>query len=206
LSGRARGGRFARGRGSTSGRRRGSGFGQLLATLLILAALALVAAKLQQADTVRPQGRPHVNDGDTLTLAGERIRLKGIDAPERAQICRKGGESYGCGRRASDELGALIGGRSVVCEGWERDRYDRLLAVCKAGATELNRRMVEEGWAVAYGDYGDAELAARRAGKGLWAGEFDRPRDWRENHGGLAEAEHDMAGALLSWLRRMLSW
>lgn len=206
MNGALRRARPSRRSGFTGARRRGYGLVQLLATVLILGALSLVAAKLQQAETVSPQGRAKVNDGDTLTLAGQRIRLKGIDAPEYDQLCRGPAGSYPCGRRARDEMGALIAGRNVVCEGWERDRYDRLLAVCKAGADDLNRRMVEEGWAVAYGDYGDAESAARRAGKGLWAGEFDRPRDWRESHGGLAEGEHDVLGAIMNGLRHMLSW
>ena len=99
---------------------------------------------------------------------------------------------------------ALIGGRPVSCSGWERDKYDRLLATCTAGGGDLNRSQVEAGWAVAYGDYEAEQEAARRKGAGLWAGSFDRPRDWREMHGGMAESEHATPGSILDWLRQML--
>jgi hypothetical protein len=36
-------------------------------------------------------GRPSIIDGDTLEIHGARIRLRGIDAPETDQLCRKEG-------------------------------------------------------------------------------------------------------------------
>jgi endonuclease YncB( thermonuclease family) len=66
----------------------------------------------------------------------------------------------------------------------ERDRYDRLGAVCFKGSEDLNRWMVEQGWAVAYRrysmDYVKAEEAAKAAGRGLWSGSFEMPWDWRK--------------------------
>ena len=84
----------------------------------------------------------------------------------------------------------LVGGGRSPAPAGSATRYDRLLAACTAAAEELNRSQVEAGWAVAYGDYEAEEDAARRKGAGLWAGSFDRPRDWREMHGGMAESEH----------------
>lgn len=202
---RASPGRF-RPRGTTARRSVGRRYAEYALTFLFFLALAVVAARLDRTETVRPQGRAVVNDGDTLTLAGRRIRLRGIDAPEYSQTCTRAGAAYACGRQSRRELETLIAGRPVTCEGWERDRYDRLLAVCRAGDIDLNRRLVEDGWAVAYGDYADAELAARRAGKGLWAGEFERPRAWRELQGGLAETEHGLVQAIFNWLRQVSGW
>lgn len=128
-------------------------------------------------------GGVRVIDGDSLEVAGERIRLRGIDAPELAQTCRRDGKDWHCGREATRHLRRHIGGRAVACEGRERDKHDRLLAVCRAGEEDLNAWMVEQGWAVAFGDYHGAEGAARRARRGLWAGEFERPSDWRRIHG-----------------------
>ena len=128
----------------------------------------------------------------------------GIDAPEYDQICQRNGADYACGRDARKALAGLVAGSAVSCEGWETDRFGRLLAVCKAGQVDLNRRQVEEGWAVAYGDYFDAERTARDAKRGLWAGTSDRPRHWRDRHGGLAESEHDLFGAAMNWLRQLL--
>ena len=193
-------------RSAGGGGRRAGGFAGTIATILIFAALAVLASRLDRAATLHAEGRPTVNDGDTITLGGERIRLKGIDAPEYRQTCRRDGREWPCGRRAREALGDMVGGRGITCAGWERDRYGRLLAVCHAGEADINRRMVEEGWAVAYGNYGDAEAAARRAGRGLWAGEFERPRDWRRSHGGIAESTHDGFSAIFNWLRQLAGW
>ena len=61
-------------------------------------------------------GRAKIIDGDSLEVAGERIRLFGIDAPEARQQCRDTtGQDYACGRDAARVLTALIGGRPVSC-------------------------------------------------------------------------------------------
>jgi endonuclease YncB( thermonuclease family) len=122
-------------------------------------------------------------DGDGLRLAGDVVRLAGIDAPERDQNCSLDGRSYPCGRESADRLAGLIEGRQVRCEPERRDRYARLLARCSAAGVDLNRRMVETGWAVGYEDYEAQEQAARQARLGLWRGQFERPREFRRNHG-----------------------
>lgn len=175
-----------------------------LLTAAILGLLVLLVARLDRAGTLSLEGRVVVNDGDSITLGTERIRLRGIDAPEFNQTCLRNGDEYPCGRRARDSLVALIAGQPVTCSGWERDKYDRLLATCTAGGRDLNRGQVEAGWAVAYGGYRAEEEAARRKGAGLWAGTFERPRDWRQMHGGMAESEHVAPAVILEWLRRML--
>ena len=52
------------------------------------------------------------------------------------------------------------------------------------GSEDLNRWMVEQGWAVAYRrysmDYVQAEEAARATGRGLWSSSFEMPWDWRK--------------------------
>src|SRR5262245_22867054 len=61
-------------------------------------------------------GRARVVDGDSLDLAGHRVRLFGIDAPENAQDCRDArGRTYACGREARAALAEAIGGQSVSC-------------------------------------------------------------------------------------------
>lgn len=177
----------------------------LLIAIAILALLAVVSSRLERLATVNPMGSARIADGDTLELAGQRIRLRGIDAPELRQTCRRAGADYACGRVARDALRALVAGRDVSCTGWERDRYRRLLAVCSAGATDLNGALVAEGWAVSYGDYAEEEAAARAGRRGLWAGEFERPQDWRISHGALTESPHDLLGAVINWLRQLLA-
>jgi endonuclease YncB( thermonuclease family) len=173
-----------------------------LLTIAILGLLILLAARLDGAGTRSLDGRAIVNDGDSITLGTERVRLRGIDAPEFAQTCSLNGADYPCGRKSRQALVALIDGRTVSCYGWERDKYDRLLASCTVAGAELNRSQVAAGWAVAYGEYHAEEETARSRGAGLWAGSFDRPRDWREMHGDMSDVEPDATG-LLDWLRRL---
>lgn len=163
--------------------------------------LALLVARLDRIETRNEQGAATVNDGDTLTLGKERIRLRGIDAPEYTQTCRRAGADYACGRMARQALVGLIGGRRVSCVGWQRDRYGRLLGECKAGDVDLNRALVAAGWAVAYGGYEAEERKARSAKVGVWAGSFDLPQDWRRTHGDRTEASHDKQGWLGDGLR-----
>lgn len=188
------------------GRSRRSRLADLALTLLVLGAAALAGAYapfLREAETLR--GTARVADGDSLVVDGERVRLQGIDAPELAQTCTRGGADYPCGREAREALARLVASRLLACESRQRDRYERVLATCIAGGVEVNRAMVEAGWAVSYGDYRAAEAAARQGGRGLWAGSFERPQDWRRIHGGLAEEGHtgsyDWLSSLMGWLR-----
>lgn len=132
----------------------------------------------------RHAGAARVVDGDTLDLAGTRVRLHGIDAPETAQTCRRSGRNWACGTDATRALEAEIGGRTVNCEEQDIDRYGRVVGICHAGSQDLNAWMVRSGWAVAYRQYGgdtyDAdELVARVAQRGLWSSDFVMPWDWR---------------------------
>lgn len=108
-------------------------------TIILLGLLILLAARLDRFETRKAEGSAIVNDGDSLTLGTERIRMRGIDAPEYQQICRKDGADYVCGRLARQALVRLISGNPVTCSGWQRDRYGRLLGDCKAGGKDLNR-------------------------------------------------------------------
>lgn len=166
----------------------------------ILALAALVAMKANRPATTLEGEDFSIIDGDSLRLGGTEIRLKGIDAPEYGQTCRKAGADYPCGRLAWTAL-ADLAGKSLSCTGGQHDRYGRLLAVCRSGEVELNRRMVESGWALAYGGYADAEAVARRKHAGIWAGSFERPQDWRRDHGKGYEAPHaPRASTILDWL------
>ncbi|MBW8267890.1 thermonuclease family protein [Caldovatus aquaticus] len=129
------------------------------------------------------QGAARVVDGDTLEVMGRRVRLYGIDAPESDQDCERDGRAYACGAAAARALADLVAGREVRCAGRGEDRYGRTIAVCRANGTDLGEAMVRSGWAVAFRryaeDYAAAETAARREGRGLWAGRFEAPEDWR---------------------------
>ena len=129
-------------------------------------------------------GSARVIDGDTLEVRGTRIRLHGIDAPESAQGCRAGGRRWPCGREATRALAGRIGGRTVACEERDRDRYGRIVAVCRVGGDDVNAWMVAAGWAFAYRRYSRsyvaAETAAKGARRGVWRGDVVAPWEWRK--------------------------
>ena len=124
-----------------------------------------------------------VIDGDTIRVQGRTIRFHGMDAPERNQRCRRGKTRYRCGRTATKALARKINRGTVRCASQNHDRYNRIIAVCRAGGVNLNAWMVLRGHAVAYRryslDYIPAEHEARSEGRGIWAGEFIFPWNWR---------------------------
>lgn len=131
-------------------------------------------------------GPARIIDGDTIEISGQRIRLYGIDAPEGGQTCKARGIEYDCGENATTWLIDLTAGKAVTCKGRDVDRYGRIVATCSAGGVNLNAGIVAAGWAVAYRryslDYVSAENSARKARRGMWAGEFMMPWEWRRSH------------------------
>ena len=65
-------------------------------------------------------------DGDTIVLNGEKIRLRGMDAPEMKQSCRNSDwKKIQCGERAKGKLIEMIGDNKVICDIKGKDRYKR---------------------------------------------------------------------------------
>lgn len=146
--------------------------------------VSLLAAMGDAKSAPSIQGTASVIDGDTIDIRGERIRLDAIDAPESSQLCLDtSGKRYRCGHKSALALSDMIGRSVVSCEPKGRDRYKRTIAVCFKGDTELNAWMVAQGWALAYRKYGIdyilEEDEARLAQRGIWAGSFEMPWDWR---------------------------
>jgi len=76
----------------------------------MLALIWLIAAKLNDQPETVHSGAFHAADGDSLAIGGERMRLKGIDAPELVQSCERNGRPWACGREARDALQRLVAG------------------------------------------------------------------------------------------------
>jgi endonuclease YncB( thermonuclease family) len=172
---------------------------QIIAALLLLAFLATAAAAIE--------GRATVVDGDTIAVEGTApgIRLDAIDAPESSQLCFDGaGARYLCGSRAAESLADIIGRNGRVrCEQKETDRYGRIVAVCFAGSTDINRELVRRGWAIEFkrysdGRYAGTEAAAKASKVGLWSGTFEDPAEWRKSKrvGEVVDVPPAVAGAV----------
>lgn len=136
--------------------------------LTVLAALLLPS--LAWAWTGKVVG---ISDGDTITVMhdgrGEKIRLYGVDTPERHQ---------NFGDRAKAFTSDQVFGREVTVEPIDRDRYGRTVALVYAGRTCLNEELIKAGLAWLYtkyckrtfcGYWKGNEKAARKARKGLWS-------------------------------------
>ena len=161
--------------------------------LAIIVTAALVVSGLRQIERSPPVelrrdivGVARIIDGDTIDIAGTRIRLAGIDAPESDQTCTdSNNREWSCGKAATQAIAARIAGRPLKCETSGLDRYRRMLATCALpNGSDINAWMVRRGWALAY--YSEAYRAeedeAHAAGGGIWAGRFVPPWEWRRQH------------------------
>ena len=149
--------------------------------LIIAGYLLLSAGTAGAADLV---GTARVIDGETLEVAGQEVRLFGIDAPEPDQTCRWPNKEIPCGRVAATALMDLVAGARVECRlrGEKRDGLE--VASCDADGFDLSGNMVHTGWALADRGVSEAFVAteenARAAKRGLWRGEFVPPWEWRQ--------------------------
>ncbi len=118
-----------------------------------------------------------IADGDTLTLldrskSQHRIRLDGIDAPERSQ-------PYG--QRARQSLAGLAQGRNALADCAKTDRYGRAVCRVTVDGVDVGLEQVRRGFAWHYLRYANeqaeadrtayarAERRAREERAGLWS-------------------------------------
>ncbi|MDC0418688.1 thermonuclease family protein [Pelagibacteraceae bacterium] len=130
-------------------------------------------------------GFADVTDGDTIKILNNKIRLHGIDAPEKKQKCTKDAKDYNCGVVATQMLIKKISGNTVKCLTQKnKDRYNRFIGVCFVKQEDINKWMVRNGYAVAYKRYSEDytldENFAKTNKLGLWSGSFLKPEKWRK--------------------------
>ena len=147
--------------------------------------LAMLATPALASDI---HGHARAIDGDSLMVDGTEIRLYGMDAPEYLQTCRnkRDGHEWPCGKASRNHMATLIQNGIVECEKVTTDKYNRTIARCHTGNTDLNRAMVTDGWAFAYvhysNDYTADESLARAEQRGMWDSIVQPPWDWRREH------------------------
>ncbi len=142
---------------------------------IILAAFLLLAAPTAFADTLTGKV-VKVADGDSITIldntnAQHRIRLQGIDAPERKQAFDNASRKH---------LASLVAGKTVTVKWDKRDRYGRIVGFVIVDGQDVNLAQVRAGMAWFYRYYqkelsrenrklyAQTEDEARANKKGLW--------------------------------------
>lgn len=113
--------------------------------------------------------------------------LGSVFVPPLSETC---GDKHGCGTWAAFFLTEIIKGRELSCEGNSQDAEGNTIAVCQVENQEINRLMVEMGWALpitADSPYMDAMREAREKGRGLWNERFIPVESWHGLIPGAAE-------------------
>tara|TARA_B100001029_G_scaffold114191_1_gene94420 strand:- start:899 stop:1405 length:507 start_codon:yes stop_codon:yes gene_type:complete len=139
-------------------------------------------------------GEATVVDGDTIKINDNKIRLFGIDAPEKKQMCKKiflsisffsFEKDYPCGVISTQKLKNLLNKKIIKCYVEGKDIFKRKLAICFRNKLNINSWLVRNGHAVAYKKYSKKylmeEIEAKNDKRGLWQGKFEMPWDWRKN-------------------------
>jgi endonuclease YncB( thermonuclease family) len=127
-----------------------------------------------------------IADGDTLTLLDanntqHKIRLHGIDTPER-------GQPYG--NAAREALEAYAAGQRIDVTIQDTDRYGRTVGAVYRNGQNVNLALVRSGWAWWYERYArndrqlaEAQREAKADRRGLWQDNNPIPPwDWRRQH------------------------
>lgn len=141
--------------------------------ILLFCFLVSTQAALAETYTGRVVG---IADGDTITVIDasnipHKIRLSGIDAPEKKQAF---------GNVSKQNLAELVFSKTVTVETKKKDRYKRELGTVWVGSIDANLEQVKAGLAWHYKKYereqspadrrayGSAEEDARASRRGLW--------------------------------------
>ena len=170
--------------------------GALIAVFAALAAApeAMAQSQLDPYETL--SGTPEtveVVEGDLLRVAGQLVRLYGIDAPDQDQQCEsRRGQPYDCGTAAKNVLTMLTRNRDLECTIYAYTSGDSGIGRCFAGGTDIGLAMVRGGWAFSHRSlshrYESAEAQAQAQSAGFWSGRARRPWIWRAERA-AAESE-----------------
>ena len=165
----------------------------VISICLIFISLLNIDVESQEVNLI--SGVAKVIDGDTIRIEKKKIRLFGIDAPEKKQKCQKPwltisfmtfNKDYPCGEISKLKLKNKINNKFITCKSTNKDRYKRFIAECFKGKTNINRWMVRNGYAIVYKKYSKKYLAAENLAKneklGLWVGTFEMPWEWRKEN------------------------
>lgn len=159
-------------------------------SVAVVAGIAILGTTLErdgaEASAIRGQpgmivGPARVIDGDTVDIAGTRIRIQGIDAPERDDTCRRpDGSEWPCGAWSIEAARDRFGGQVLACEDLGERTWGRVVARCRKGEVDFAEAMVAKGAARACPRFAlqhahsrayiDVERSARAEARGIFDG------------------------------------
>ena len=166
----------------------------ILLFVICLIFFFLTYQDVKSSEITSVSGFAKVTDGDTIKIDTFKIRLDGIDAPEKKQKCKRPYliifmftfyEDYFCGQKSTEALIKKINNQKIVCKISGVDYFKRLIGECYKKKTNLNGWLVSNGHAVAFRKYSKKyvpeEILAKQEKKGIWQGKFDMPWDYRRS-------------------------
>lgn len=122
---------------------------------------------------VRRYPRVVVESAGSFIAEDVRVRFAGVDTLPAERVCADdAGATWPCGRAGRSALRRLIRARLVDCDAAPGTPTSDYEAYCRVGAIDINRWLVEQGWARpvagAPADYGPLAKEAERAGRGIY--------------------------------------
>jgi len=163
-------------------------------SLILLSLLVLsLSSTISTSSEKNVSGKAKVVDGDTIKINKKKIRLFGIDAPEKDQVCKKiymsfiifnFQKKYKCGEQSILALLKKIKDKKIKCVlKKEKDKYKRDIGICYLNKQDINKWLVKNGHAIAYKKYSKKyvldEKYAQENKLGIWGGTFIKPEKWR---------------------------
>ncbi len=156
---------------------------KILPALVLIATSSLADPYVAYLENVEAED---IDDGDTPLIE---IRMYGIDAPEKAQLCeRASGLCYKCGQRSKWVLAGLLTDEATYRFTGE-STYGRPVATIFLNQLNVNLEMVRQGHAIVYESFLDDDLKAEYLAiqqeakdnkRGIWQGRFIEPAKWRK--------------------------
>lgn len=154
----------------------------------ILLAIILLPFHVNAASLDCPCKVVKITDGDTVHVLDRgsgryKIRLAGIDAPEKKQLF---------GKKSTDNLKGLVAGKMVEIEYDKKDRYGRIVGKLVLHGQDINLQQIKDGYAWHYKHYqkeqskldqdlyNSAEIESRKKRLGLWAVNSVAPWEFRQ--------------------------
>jgi endonuclease YncB( thermonuclease family) len=151
--------------------------GALAAGLLVTISWnAQAQQSFRQGDLIK--GEAIVVDGASFDIKSNRIRLWGIDAPERGAWCFRSSGRWKPADEATAALRRCVQGKTVTCRVWsvksEWFRRRHTSECWTEDGLDVGECMIRGGWATDYtcfsdGYYKDLETEAKNKGLGLWS-------------------------------------